>query len=240
MVRGLYVRDAATPRSARPGRWSVHSRGHDRSSPVVPEVSPMRKLAALLVSAACCSPALVPAPGAPPRRQPSSGTLREQGRVALGPDAVAMITIVDQQASPDAGAIIGHSASTTRQLPLAFSVTYDDGEIIPRHSYAMFASVNDGDTDAPERGAGAGDHRRTDIGRDRGRDPVVRGRRPPTVDGTITRTRRDRARPGAVAIRGARSTRPPERMVARQAIPSPARARSRSRSTSTRASIDPR
>ena len=102
----------------------------------------MRKLAALLLPLVLLA-GLVPASGASAAAATVSGTFVSKDEMALGPNAVAMITIVDQQASPDAGVIIGSQRVDGAQLPLAFSVPYDDAEIDPGHSYAIYASITD-------------------------------------------------------------------------------------------------
>ena len=75
-----------------------------------------------------------------------TGTLNTAEPVTLGADAVAVITLVDQQAAPSAGVIIGQQRIDGVTLPADFSVDYDDVDVDPTHSYALFASVVDGDT----------------------------------------------------------------------------------------------
>ena len=75
-----------------------------------------------------------------------TGALAFQERITLSPDAVAIITIVDQTASPDAGAIIGQQRiDDPGEVPIAFSVLYDAATIDETHAYALFASIVDGD-----------------------------------------------------------------------------------------------
>ncbi len=73
-----------------------------------------------------------------------TGQLALRDRVALSPDAIAVITLVDQDAGPDAGAIIGEQRIDGVSLPTEFAVTYDTDQIDPTHAYALFASVIDG------------------------------------------------------------------------------------------------
>ncbi len=73
-----------------------------------------------------------------------TGTVVTKEKIALSPDAAVVVTLVDQEAGPDAGAIIGQQEIYGSQLPAAFSIPYDDAEIIPDHSYALYASVIDG------------------------------------------------------------------------------------------------
>lgn len=73
-----------------------------------------------------------------------TGQLAMRERVSLSPDAVAVITLVDQDAGPDAGAILSEQRIDGVTLPTEFSVTYDTDQIDPTHAYALFASVIDG------------------------------------------------------------------------------------------------
>ena len=75
-----------------------------------------------------------------------TGTLNTAEPVTLSADAVAVITLVDQQAAPSAGVVIGQQRIDGAKLPAAFSVPYDDTLVDPAHSYALFASVVDGAT----------------------------------------------------------------------------------------------
>jgi uncharacterized lipoprotein YbaY len=75
-----------------------------------------------------------------------TGTVATREKVALSANAILVVTLVDQQASPDAGAIIGQQRVDGAQLPQAFSVPYDTAAIDSSHSYALFASVIDGTT----------------------------------------------------------------------------------------------
>jgi uncharacterized lipoprotein YbaY len=74
-----------------------------------------------------------------------TGSLTYLEKVALSPAAVAIVTIVDQTAAPDAGAVIGQEridGPTT--LPIDFSVLVDATTIDPTHAYAVFATIVDG------------------------------------------------------------------------------------------------
>ena len=74
-----------------------------------------------------------------------TGTLSYAESVTLTPNAVAVVTIVDQTASPDAGAIVGEEwigAPTT--VPIDFSVLIDSATLDPTHAYALFATITDG------------------------------------------------------------------------------------------------
>ena len=75
-----------------------------------------------------------------------TGTLTIREKVELGPNAVAVITIVGQQADPSAGGIVGYQRINGAKTPVQFSVPYDTTQINPKQSYAMFASIIDGST----------------------------------------------------------------------------------------------
>ena len=55
------------------------------------------------------------------------------------------MTIVDQTASPDAGAIVGEEwIGAPATIPIDFSVLVDSATIDPTHAYALFATITDG------------------------------------------------------------------------------------------------
>ena len=74
--------------------------------------------------------------------------------------------------------IVGEQRIDGAALPAEFSVPYDDAAIDTTHSYALYASVVDGDDDARELRAGPGHHRRTRGRRERPRVATSRRRRP--------------------------------------------------------------
>ncbi len=73
-----------------------------------------------------------------------TGQLAMRERATLSPDAVAVVTLVDQDSGPDAGAIISEQRIDGVTLPTEFAVSYDTDQINPDHAYALFASVIDG------------------------------------------------------------------------------------------------
>ena len=74
-----------------------------------------------------------------------TGSLTTPEGVTLTPQAVAIVTIVDQTAAPEAGVVIGQQRiDGPTAAPIDFSVLYDDTTIDPTHSYALFASIVDG------------------------------------------------------------------------------------------------
>jgi len=75
-----------------------------------------------------------------------TGTITSAEPVTLSGNATAVVTLVDQTASPEAGGIIGEQRiDGVASLPVAFDVPYDDARIDPKHAYAVLASVIDGD-----------------------------------------------------------------------------------------------
>ena len=65
--------------------------------------------------------------------------------VALTASAVAVVTLIDQSPSGDAGAIIGQQRiDSPGTVPIDFSALYDAAAIDATHSYALFASIVDG------------------------------------------------------------------------------------------------
>ncbi len=74
-----------------------------------------------------------------------SGSLTYRERIALTPAAVAIVTIVDTTATPDAGVVIGQQRiDAPSGVPIDFSVLVDAATIDPTHAYALFASIVDG------------------------------------------------------------------------------------------------
>ena len=74
-----------------------------------------------------------------------TGSLTVPEGVTLTPQAVAIVTIVDQTAAPEAGVVIGQERiDGPTAAPIDFSVLYDDTTIDQTHSYALFASIVDG------------------------------------------------------------------------------------------------
>lgn len=178
----------------------------------------MRRLLALTLPVLLLA-TLIPASSVAATPAQVTGTLVSKDKAALGPGAVAVISIVDQQASPDAGAVVGSQRVDNAQLPLSFAVQYDTAAVDPTHSYAMYASVTDGSRTLQSLEP----------------VPVITGgptsgvtvllvplssAETSTVPGTITRTDKSALTPSAVAyaalINQATGT-----MISRQAIPSP-------------------
>ena len=76
-----------------------------------------------------------------------TGSLTYSEPIALTPQAVAIVTMIDQTAAADAGAVVGQQRiDAPTQVPIDFSVLVDAGTIDPTHSYALFATIVDGPT----------------------------------------------------------------------------------------------
>ena len=76
-----------------------------------------------------------------------SGTVTFEETVALSRNAVAIVTVVDQAAAKDAGAVIGEQRiDGIAGVPIPFSVPYDQARIDPTHAYGLYATVVDGAT----------------------------------------------------------------------------------------------
>lgn len=74
-----------------------------------------------------------------------SGSLTYVEKVSLSSSAVAIVTIVDQTAASNAGAIVGQQRiDGPTALPIDFAVLVDAGAIDPIHAYALFATIVDG------------------------------------------------------------------------------------------------
>ena len=74
-----------------------------------------------------------------------TGTMTFREKVALTPAAIAIITVVDHTAAPEAGAIVGQQRiDNPGNVPIAFSVLVDDAAIDPTHAYGLYATIVDG------------------------------------------------------------------------------------------------
>jgi uncharacterized lipoprotein YbaY len=74
-----------------------------------------------------------------------TGTLSYPEPIPLTPEAVAIVTIIDQTSAPEAGAIAGQQRiDAPTQVPIDFSVVVDTATLDPTHAYALFATITDG------------------------------------------------------------------------------------------------
>jgi len=97
-------------------------------------------IAPLLMSLAAC--ATTPQPGA----VTLSGTATYRERIALPADSRLIVTVSDVSLMDAPSVTIAQTEIKTegRQVPLAFSLSYDPVRIEPRRSYAVSARILDG------------------------------------------------------------------------------------------------
>lgn len=76
-----------------------------------------------------------------------SGTVRYRERIALPPDAVLAVQLLDVSLADAPSVTLAETVDETAgaQVPLPFSLPYDAGRIDPRHRYAVRAEIRDGD-----------------------------------------------------------------------------------------------
>ncbi len=104
----------------------------------------MRRTFLLVVLLALIAPILAHAgPAASAAENVVTGNVTSKEKIALSPDAVTVVTLVDQQADPTTKVAIGQQVITGGQFPIAFSVPFEAAAIDPTHSYALFASTLD-------------------------------------------------------------------------------------------------
>jgi len=128
-----------------------------------------------------------------------SGTLTFKEQPTLGGGAVAVVTLVDLAAAPDAGAIVGEQRiDGVTVTPVPFTVPYDPARIDAKHAYGLFATLVSGSsswqnpqgipviTGGPTAGVAV---------------PLTAvAASPATLTGTITKNDPTALGPGAVAI----------------------------------------
>ena len=111
-------------------------RAHRRSIRLVPAIA---LLAALLV------PGL--AGSALATTTVLEGTIAADDGVTWSEEAVAVVTLVDMSAKPEAGAILGQQRiDGPGASPIAYEVLYDDSRVDPKGAYAAYATIVDGDS----------------------------------------------------------------------------------------------
>ena len=103
-----------------------------------------RRAAAALVLLAALSGAVLAVPIAAATGS-VTGSITYRGPIALSPQAVAIVTIIDTTAAPDAGVVIGQQRiDAPASVPIDFSVLVDASTIDQTHAYALFATIVDG------------------------------------------------------------------------------------------------
>jgi uncharacterized lipoprotein YbaY len=77
-----------------------------------------------------------------PSQASVSGTLTYLQRIALPPNAVAEVKLVDVSRQDAAAIVLSEQViSTPGQVPIPFEITYDPGTIDPAHTYAIQARI---------------------------------------------------------------------------------------------------
>ena len=75
------------------------------------------------------------------------GTITADDGVTWSEDAVAVVTLVDMSAKPEAGAILGQQRiDGPGAAPIDYEVLYDDARVDPKGAYAAYATIVDGDS----------------------------------------------------------------------------------------------
>jgi len=73
-----------------------------------------------------------------------TGVLTISDATELGPDALAVVVLIDRTPNPQGGTVIGaQEIRAPGRLPISFSVAYDGTTIQPAHSYQLFATLQD-------------------------------------------------------------------------------------------------
>ena len=110
----------------------------------MPSSRPDLRRTALLVAVIALSSGLLALPVAATTTS-VTGSLTYLEKVTLSPNAVAIVTIIDQTAAPNAGAVIGQQRiDAPSGVPIDFSVPIDSSAVDPTHAYALFATIVDG------------------------------------------------------------------------------------------------
>src|SRR4029079_14348241 len=97
----------------------------------------LRRLTAL-VSMALVALVLLPAVHVLAEPATVTGTMTIREKVTLSPNAVAVFSIVGQQATDKAAAAVGYQRIDNATTPVQFPVPYDTSSINPKQSYAIF------------------------------------------------------------------------------------------------------
>lgn len=99
--------------------------------------------------AACATPPSkesTPAMTEPSQMVTLTGTAIYMQRIALPPEAKLTVRVSDVSLADAPAPVIAETIVETagRQVPLAFSLSYDAAKIDPRHRYAVSARIEDG------------------------------------------------------------------------------------------------
>ena len=107
----------------------------------------MVRITRILAVGAIAAPLLAACATIPPAEQPVSvtGSITYRERIALPPTAQVEITLADVSLMDAPSKTIAQQSFTAdgRQVPFAFSLTVDQRQLDPRHSYAVSARITD-------------------------------------------------------------------------------------------------
>lgn len=75
-----------------------------------------------------------------------TGTLAYRERIALPPDAMITVQLVDVSRADAPAVVLGEQVGPAggRQVPIAFEISFDRSRIEPAHRYAVQARIEDG------------------------------------------------------------------------------------------------
>ena len=75
-----------------------------------------------------------------------SGTVTYRERIALPPDAVLEVALVDVSRADAPAKVLGRQAiESPGQVPISFVIEYDPADIQANHTYAVQARIREGD-----------------------------------------------------------------------------------------------
>lgn len=100
-----------------------------------------------LLAGAVLSAALIGAGAAYAETRTLSGTVTYRERMALPPDARVTVQLQDVSRADAPAQVLGETViAPPLQVPVPFRLEYDDGAILPGHSYALQARITRGGT----------------------------------------------------------------------------------------------
>ncbi len=107
----------------------------------------MTRMTRMLAVSAIAAPLLAACATIPPAEEPVSvtGSITYRERIALPPTAQVEVTLADVSLMDAPSKTIAQQSFTAdgRQVPFAFSLTVDQRQLDPRHSYAVSARITD-------------------------------------------------------------------------------------------------
>lgn len=103
-------------------------------------------LSLVLLLAGCSHAQVVPGSGGGPTTSQVTGSVTYRERIALPPTAVVTVRLVDVSLADAPSVLVTEQVIRTegRQVPFEFALAYDASRILPSHSYAVQARIEDG------------------------------------------------------------------------------------------------